>query len=97
MEITVNTHQEFDELIEGKNIDVSKIIVDKILKNLNTKEKQIFIFDVNVLTEGVFYELILETKDFLASLEHHLIVHEEYENYEICAKILKAITKLKNG
>ena len=76
MEITVKTYQEFKELIEGKNIDVSKAIVDAIFKNLNTKKKHVFVFHVNILEEDTFYELTLNREDFIEALEKNLVIHE---------------------
>lgn len=95
MEITVKTYQEFKELIEGKNIDVSKAIVEAIFKNLNTKKKQVFVFHVNILEEDTFYELTLNREDFIEALEKNLVIHEKYEEYEVCARILKTIKTLK--
>jgi hypothetical protein len=95
MEITVKTYQEFKELIEGRNIEISKAIVEAIFKNLHTTKKQIFIFHVNVLDDDAFYELTLDRNDFIESLEKNLVIHEKYEEYEVCAKILKTINTLK--
>jgi protein-arginine kinase activator protein McsA len=99
MEITVKTHQEFKELIEGKRIDISKTIVKAIFDNINTTKKSIFIFHVNVLDDDAVYELTLDRKDFIESLEKNLVIHERYEEYEVCAKILETIKilKEKNG
>jgi len=99
MEITVKTYQEFKELIEGRNIEVSRTIVEAIFANLNTTKKSIFIFHVNVLDDDTFYELTLDRNDFIESLEKNLVIHEKYEEYEVCAKILDTIKilKEKNG
>jgi protein-arginine kinase activator protein McsA len=99
MEITVKTYKEFKELIEGRNIEISKAIVEAIFKNLHTTKKQIFIFHVNVLDDDAFYELTLDRNDFIESLEKNLVIHEKYEEYEVCAKILETIKilKEKNG
>lgn len=99
MEIKVKTYEEFKELIEGRNIEISRVIVEAIFKNINTNKKNIFIFHVNVLDEDAFYELTLDRNDFVESLEKNLVIHEKYEEYEVCAKILDTIKilKEKNG
>jgi hypothetical protein len=97
MEITVKTHQEFKELIEGRNIEISKTIVEAIFANVNTTKKSIFIFHVNVLDDDAIYELTLDRNDFIESLEKNLVIHEKYEEYEFCAKILDTINTLKQN
>lgn len=97
MEITVKTYQEFKELIEGRNIEISRTIVEAIFANLNNSKKSIFIFHVNVLDDDTFYELTLDRNDFIESLEKNLVIHEKYEEYEFCAKILDTINTLKKN
>jgi hypothetical protein len=38
LEITVNNSEEFQELVDKKDIRISKAIVDSILKNINILE-----------------------------------------------------------
>ena len=51
------------------------------------------------MDDDAFYELTLDRNDFIKSLEKNLVIHEKYEEYEVCAKILDTIKtlKAKNG
>ena len=51
-EITVNNTDEFQELVDNKDIRIAKAIVDGILENMNNKKKHIHVLSVTCLEEG---------------------------------------------
>ena len=51
-EITVNNSDEFQELVDNKDIRISKAIVNGILDNVNTKKKHVHVLSVTCLEEG---------------------------------------------
>jgi protein-arginine kinase activator protein McsA len=94
IEFIVNNNQEFQDMIEGKDFRISKAIVDSILSNLDSKKKNIHIFSVTSLEEDSTFDITLEKKHFVSTLEENLKYFIEKEMYEDCAKINEAINKL---
>jgi protein-arginine kinase activator protein McsA len=94
IEFIVNNNQEFQDMIDGKDFRISKAIVDAILANVNSKKKNIHIFSVTSLEEDSTFDITLEKKHFISTLEENLKYFIDKELYEECAKINEAITKL---
>ncbi len=44
----------------------------------------------------MFYDIMIDRPDMIETLEQNLTTMEEYEDYERCSKIVKAIDYLKN-
>jgi hypothetical protein len=86
-------------MAKTKDFMLAKGIVEKVLNNLDTKKKQIPVFEVEVEEEGAIYTLSMETDEFIDILETNLAHYEREEEYEDCIKITEAINylKLKNG
>lgn len=97
MNFKVTTYEEYTKLLNSDRIDVSEIIVNNILKNINNKKEQIFMFSVNVAEEDTDYNVTMNRKDFIDSLEKNLKIYEKYEKYEFCIKIVEAINILKRN
>lgn len=94
--INVKTWEDFESLIKGKDLKISKSIVDTILNNLNTKKRHIPVLEIKVDTEEQIVDLTVDRKDFIDALEKNLEIHVHHEEYERCAEIKKAIQKLKS-
>ena len=71
-EITVNNSDEFQELVDNKDIRISKAIVNGILDNVNTKKKYVHVLSVTCLEEGEIYDITVERKHFAETLEENL-------------------------
>ena len=95
-QIKVETYEEFLNMAKAKDFMLAKGIVEKVLTNLNTKKKQIPVFEVEVEEEGAVYTLSMETDEFIEILETNLAHYEREEEYEDCTKIIEAINYLKS-
>lgn len=94
-EITVNNSDEFQEMVDNKDFRIAKAIVDSILENLNTKKKNVHILSVACVEDQAIYDLTLDRKFFVDTLEENLKYYIEQERYEECQKIVEAIKQLK--
>ena len=94
--ITVNTQEEFEELMKENNFEISSAIVKTILGNLKGRKKHVHILEINVLEEQTVYDITINRKDMLESLEKNLKIHEDNEAYEKCSEILNAIEYLNS-
>jgi len=94
-EITVNNSDEFQEMVDNKDFRIAKAIVESILENINTKKKNVHILSVACVEDQAIYDLTLDRKFFVDTLEENLKYFIEQERYEECQKIVEAINKLK--
>lgn len=83
----------------NQKFTISQQIVETVLNNLDTRKKQIPIFEIEVDSEGATYTLSIQTEEFMQTLKTNLIHFENEEAYEGCQKIIEAINylKTKNG
>jgi len=97
--ITVENYDEFLEMTKNQKFTISQQIVETVLNNLDTRKKQLPIFEIEVEGEGATYTLSIETEEFIHTLQTNLIHFENEEAYEGCQKIIEAINylKTKNG
>jgi hypothetical protein len=95
-EITVNNTEEFQELVDNKDIRISKAIVGGILENINNKKKHVHVLSVTCLEEGEIYDITVERKHFVETLEENLPYYIREELYEDCQHIVETVNKLKN-
>jgi hypothetical protein len=89
--VKVNTLEEWEEMMKHQNYDISKSIVNKILENLHTKKRFIPILEIEVNNNGEIYDITLDRKNMLNTLQVNLKIYEKYEDYEGCDNIIKAI------
>ena len=94
-EFTVNNSDEFEDMMEQGDIRISKALVETILKNLKGRKRHLHAMSVLVETEEAIYDITIDRKDFLTTLEGNLPIYEHHELYEGCAEIVKAIKFLK--
>jgi hypothetical protein len=93
---------EFDSEDELNNIftdgkkELNDLIVDIALDNLHTKINDIPVLSIYTKDTDMFYDIMIERPDMVETLEQNLTTMEEYEDYERCSKIVKAIDYLKN-
>ena len=94
-EITVNNTEEFQEMVDRKDFRIAKAIVESILENITTKKRNIHILSVACVEDNAIYDLTLDRKFFVDTLEENLKYFIEQERYEQCQEIVNAINKLK--
>ena len=95
-EITVNNTEEFQEMVDRKDFRIAKAIVESILENITTKKRNIHILSVACVEDNAIYDLTLDRKFFVDTLEENLKYFIEQERYEQCQEIVEAIKNLKN-
>jgi len=95
-EITVNNSDEFQELVDQKDFRIAKAIVEGILDNVKSKKKFIHVLSINCLEEGEIYDITVERKHFIETLEENLPYYIREEQYEDCSRIVSTINELKN-
>ena len=95
-EITVSNSEEFQELVDNKDIRIAKAIVGGILENIETKKKHVHVLSVTCLEEGEVYDITVERKHFAETLEENLPYYIREELYEDCKRIKDTVEKLKN-
>jgi hypothetical protein len=93
--IKVKNAEEFEQMIKDKNLDISKGIVDGILKNLVGKKKNVHVLEIYLKDEGSIVDITYHRNDFIETLEQNLETFIYHEEYEACSGIKKAIDYLK--
>ena len=97
--ITVDKYDDFLQMAKTQKFTISQAIVEGILNNLETRKKEVPIFEIEIESEGAEYTLAVQKDEFIQTLETNLIHYENEEAYEGCQKIIEAINylKTKNG
>jgi hypothetical protein len=97
--ITVDNYDEFLQMALNQKFTMAQDIVETVLENLNTRKKEIPVFEIEVDGEGATYTLSVQKDEFLSILKTNLIHFENEEAYEGCQQIIEAINylKTKNG
>jgi len=93
--ITVEKYNDFLEMAKNQKFTISQQIVEAVLNNIDTRKKQLPIFEIEVEGDGNTYTLSIQTEEFIQTLKTNLIHFENEEAYEGCQKILEAINYLK--
>lgn len=87
--------------LEGGNLDVSNLIVETILSNLNTDKKHIYALSITVEEDtdenNGTYDITVNREQFITTLQDNLLIQERFEQYENCAKIKNALKYLVEG
>lgn len=94
-EFTLNNSEEFQKMINDKDFRIAQAIVETILNNITTKKKYVHVLSISCLEENATYDITLERRHFVDTLEENLKYYVEHELYEDCTKIVQAINKLK--
>jgi len=94
--IKVDTLEEFEEMLQEQDLEISRAIIKVALKNLNSKKRFIPVLEIYIREDESIFDITLDRNDMLDTLEQNLEIHERNEDYEGCARIAKAIKQLKN-
>ena len=95
-QIKVDNYDEFLAMTKTQQFTISQQIVETVLNNIDTKRKELPVFEIEVESEGVSYTLSIQTEEFMDTLKTNLIHFENEEAYEGCQKIIEAINYLKS-
>lgn len=91
-----DTTEELNSIFSDGKKELNDLIVDIALKNLKTKRKEIPVVSIYTKDEDMTYDILIDRLDMVETLEQNLDTMEEYEDYERCSKIIKALDYLKN-
>jgi protein-arginine kinase activator protein McsA len=94
-DITVQNANEFQQMINNKDFRVSEAVVSTIIKNLNTRKKEICVLSITSIDDNMIYDITVEKKHFIETLEANLVHYIREEQYEGCQLITDSINKLK--
>ncbi len=94
--VEVKNIEEFEMLMDKDDLTISNIIVDAILRNLETKKRFTYIMSVYVESEDEVYDITLDKIKFIETLKEHLPIQEKNEKYMECHGIMKAIDYLES-
>jgi hypothetical protein len=94
-QISVFDSDEFEELIANRDIRISKALIETVLKNLKGRKRHLHALSVLVEQEQAIYDITIDRKEFINTLEQNLSILEENEDYETCVEVVKAIDFLK--
>jgi protein-arginine kinase activator protein McsA len=93
-EITLNNSDEFQEMIDRKDFVIAKAIVEAILNNITTRKKHVHVLSINCVDDNATYDITLERRFFVETLQENLKYYVEKELYEECSQIVTAINQL---
>ena len=93
--IKVKNVEEFEEMLQEQDLKVSKAIVEVALKNLHGDKRFIPVLEVHIEDDESIFDITLDRRDMLITLQQNLEIHERNEDYEGCARIASAIKELK--
>ncbi len=88
--------EKFEDIVKEEPLTISSIIVEGILKNLDTKKRFINILDVHLEEEDTILNFTADSSEFINTLNQNLKTYIEYEEYERCEEIKQAINLLKH-
>jgi|TARA_R110000823_G_C15861313_1_gene493209 hypothetical protein len=91
-----DSDEEMENTFKGGNKKLHDLIIDVAIIYLKTKEKSIPVVSIYTSKEDMNYDIMIERRDMIETLEQNLIIMEEYEDYERCQNILKALNYLKS-
>lgn len=105
----VNTEEEFWDIFEEKKLELSNLFLDTCFSYLDQnpdfnpmkseksqKYKDILVKSIFIRELSNYGDIMLNPLDIIDILEENLITQEEFENYEMCAKIKSTIKSLTN-
>lgn len=96
-EFKVKTLEEFQDMVDKKDLNIHQTLIKSIINNINTRKKKIQLFSVKCLEDNSVFDITLEKKHFVSTLKENLSYFETKEMYEECSKINDAIKVLSKN
>ena len=91
----IDSWEDLDAALDAGDLEITKVIYDKIKRGVKRKFKRVKIFSVTLVDEPEYsYDWYLESKEYSKALTNCLEVYEEKEMYEECAEIVKILEVL---
>lgn len=95
-EFVVNAAEDFEDMVAAKDFRIAESIVEGILANLSTKKQHVHLLSVVCTDENSVYDITVDRKYFITTLEENIAHYVREEKYEDCQRIANAIELLKN-
>ncbi len=92
----INSYNDWEIFLQEHDLEISKLIVDSALDNLDSGKRYIHVIDVDVEEDDAVLEITLDTHELVDTLELNLKILEYFEEYEYCMRIKQTINKLNN-
>ena len=92
----INSYDDWEVFLQEHDLEISKLIVDSALDNLDSGKRYIHVIDVDVEEDDAVLEITLDTHELVDTLELNLKILEYYEEYEYCMRVKNTINKLNN-
>ena len=96
-ELTVDSLEELNLMVESQDFIFAKSIVEGILDTVDTDEPEAYLLAIRVNSENAIYDITVAREDFAETLEQNLPHYIREEEYEECRRIATAIGKLKEN
>lgn len=93
--IKVKSVEEFEEMLQEQDLKISKAIIEVALKNLKGEKRFIPVLEIHVEEDESIFDITLDRRNMVSTLQQNLEIHERNEDYEGCARIAKAIQELE--
>ena len=93
--IKVKSVEEFEDMLQEQDLKISKAIIEVALKNLKGDKRFIPVLEVHIEEDESIFDITLDRQNMLSTLQQNLKIHERNEDYEGCARIVKAIQELE--
>jgi len=95
-EFVVSVAEDFEDMVAAKDFRIAESIVEGILANMNTKKNHVHLLSIVCEDENSVYDITVERKYFITTLEENIVHYVREEKYEDCQRIADAIEVLKN-
>ena len=95
-QLEFNSSEEMNHMFSEDNRQLSNMIVDIALDNLDTTIKEIPVVTILTKEDDLIYDVIIDRIDMIETLEQNLEIMEDFEDYERCQKITDALFYLNN-
>ncbi len=96
-ELTVDSLEELNLMVESQDFILAKSIVEGILNTINTDEPQAHLLAITVKSEGAVYDITVAREDFAETLQQNLTHYIREEEYEQCRHIANTVEDLKQN
>jgi len=93
--IKVQSHEDFEVMLQEQDLKISKAIVEVALKNLKSEKRFIPILEIHIEEDETVYDITLDRQNLISTLQQNLEIHERNEDYEGCARIASALKELQ--